>query len=102
MQFTVGFAPSLHSQHSDRSPSPSQEQAVQEAFAFEQADYYIYELMRRFAFASNALVRHSCRQCLVELDKLPDCHQKSAWVLAMVGKAHFESLDYAEVLSFLN
>lgn len=84
----------------DTSPGPSnwtaaQEQAAQEAYDAELADCHIYELMRMFAHATRAMALYDCRACLEELEKLPTAHQRSAWVMAMVGKAHYELGEYA-------
>ena len=35
--------------------------------------------------------------CMEELDKLPHVHQRSPYVMAMVGKAHYERTDYTSV-----
>ncbi|KAI0078189.1 protein prenylyltransferase [Panus rudis PR-1116 ss-1] len=84
-----------------RPPSPSDqsilaaEQAAQEAYEIAMADYEIYNLTRIFASATRALATYDCRTCLDELEKLPARHQRSAWVMAMVGKAHFELGEYA-------
>ncbi|KAF9227878.1 TPR-like protein [Gyrodon lividus] len=88
------------SPHSDTSPAPSNwtpahEQAAQEAYEREMADYYIYDLMRRFARATRALSVYDCYSCLMELEHIPSTHQQSSWVLAMVGRAHYERLEYA-------
>jgi anaphase-promoting complex subunit 3 len=61
------------------------------------ADYYIYDLMRRFARATRALSVYDCYSCLMELEHMPSTHQQSSWVLAMVGRAHYERLEYASV-----
>ena len=73
------------------------EQAAQEAFESEMADYYIYDLMRRFARATRALSVYDCYSCLMELEHMPSEHKQSSWVLAMAGRAHYERLEYASV-----
>ncbi|KAH9057154.1 TPR-like protein [Lactarius deliciosus] len=87
------------SPRSDTSPAPSnwtasQEQAAQEAYEVELADQYIYDLMRLFASATRALAMYNTSLCMEELDKLPHVHQRSPYVMAMVGKAHYERTDY--------
>lgn len=77
--------------------SPSNEQAAQEAYEMAMADFEIYNLTRIFARATKALAIYDCRTCLDELETLPTNHQRSAWVMAMVGKAHFELGEYAAV-----
>lgn len=37
---------------------------------------------------------YECRTCLEALERLPVEHQRSAWVMAMVGKAHYEMGEY--------
>lgn len=102
----VAYSPSppsiAHSPRSETSPAPSNwtaahEQAAQEAYELELAEQYLYELIRRFASATRALAMYDCRKCLEELEKLPFVHQQSPWVLAMVGRAHYERLEYASV-----
>ncbi|KAA1471266.1 TPR-like protein [Dentipellis sp. KUC8613] len=88
-----------NSPHSDVSPAPSNwtaahEQAAQEAYETELADQYIYDLMRLFASATRALAMYDTQLCLDELEKLPHVHQRSAYVMAMVGRAHYERTDY--------
>lgn len=81
--------------------SPINEQAAQEAYETAMADYDIYNLTRTFARATKALATYDCRGCLDELETLPSNHQRSAWVMAMVGKAHFELGEYAAVRRYL-
>lgn len=75
----------------------SQEPNPMEVYEMQMADYAIYNLMRTFASATRALAMYDCRTCLEELDKLPPAHQRSAWVMATVGKAHYELGEYAAV-----
>ena len=96
--------PIPRSSSSETSPAPSgwtaaQEQAAQEAYDTELADWHIYELMRKFARATRAMAVYDCRRCLEELEELPPNHQRSTLVLAMVGKAHYELGEYAAVSS---
>ncbi|KAJ8597890.1 TPR-like protein [Rhizopogon salebrosus TDB-379] len=84
----------------EASPAPSNwtaahELAAQEAYELEMADHYIYDLLRRFARATRALSKYDCCSCLIELEQMPAAHQQSSWVLAMVGRAHYERLEYA-------
>lgn len=100
--FSLSPPPVAHSPRSEVSPAPSNwtaahEQAAQEAYEFELADQYIYDLMRQFASATRALSLYDCSKCIAELEKLPHVHQMSAGVLAMVGRAHYERLEYASV-----
>ncbi|KAI0670581.1 protein prenylyltransferase [Trametes maxima] len=88
--------------HSETSPPPSaawtaeQERAAEEAFQVELAEYQIYDVMRRFASAARAMALYDCRLCLEELEALPPQHQRSASVMAMAGKAHYELGQYPE------
>jgi len=88
------------SPRSEASPSPSnwtsaQEQLAQEEYDKELAEQYIYNLIRRFARATRALALYDCQRCLEELEQLPRVHQNSPWVIAIVGRAHYERQDYA-------
>ena len=95
-------SPHSNTQSPEMSPSPStwtatHEQAAQEEYEAELADHYLYNLTRKFASATRALAMYDCQRCLDELDELPHAHQLSSWVLAMVGRAHYEKSDYASV-----
>ena len=99
-------ASNAQSHHSDTSPAPSHwtsthERAAQEAYEQEMADYYIYDLMRRFARATRAMSVYDCYSCLMELEHMPSVHQQSSWVLSLVGRAHYERLEYASVRHLL-
>ncbi|EEB87796.1 hypothetical protein MPER_14710, partial [Moniliophthora perniciosa FA553] len=50
--------------------------------------------MRLFARATRALTMYDSAKCLTELEELPSIHQQTPWVLAMVGRAHYEKADY--------
>jgi hypothetical protein len=94
--------PSLNHSVRSESPAPSNwtaahEQAAQEEYESELAENYLYELTRRFATATRALAMYDCCKCLDELEQLPHVHQQSPWVLAMVGRAHYERLEYGSV-----
>ncbi|KAF8911163.1 hypothetical protein CPB84DRAFT_1812616 [Gymnopilus junonius] len=100
----VAYSPSppaaALSHRSEASPSPStwtsaQEQLAQEEYESEQAEQYIYELVRRFARAARALATYDCQKCLEELEQLPHTHQHSCSVIAMMGRAHYEQQDFA-------
>ena len=95
--------PSTHSPRSDQSAQPAwtaaQEQAAQEAYDTSRADNYIYDLMRLFASAVRALAMYDCKSCLAELDELPEVHQRSSSVMAMVGRARYERGEYMTVTS---
>ncbi|KAJ7738514.1 hypothetical protein DFH07DRAFT_841056 [Mycena maculata] len=102
--FLGAYSPSppsiAHSPRSETSPSPSNwtsahEQAAQEAYEWELAEQYLYDLVRHFASATRALSLYDCSKCLAELEKLPYVHQSTPWVLAMIGRAHYEKLEYA-------
>lgn len=91
-----------HSPRSEGSPAPSgwtaaQYKAAQEAYDLAHAEKYIYDLMRLFASAVRSLAMYDCTACLEELDQLPDVHQRSSSVLAMVGRARYEMADYMKV-----
>ncbi|OAX35569.1 TPR-like protein [Rhizopogon vinicolor AM-OR11-026] len=101
-EFTSSTSPTSNAQSPppDASPAPSNwtpahELAAQEAYELEMADHYIYDLLRRFARATQALSKYDCCSCLIELEQMPTAHQQSSWVLAMVGRAHYERLEYA-------
>lgn len=94
-------SPMEQSAHTELSPpapwTEEQQRAAEEAYQTELADYQIYDVMRKFACAARALALYDCRLCLDELEKLPHQQQRSASVMAMVGKAHYELGQYPAV-----
>lgn len=97
-------SPIVQGAHSEASPPPpsaewtaEREHAAKEAYDIEVADYQIYDVMRKFASSARALALYDCRLCLDELEKLPHQQQRSASVMAMVGKAHYELGQYPSV-----
>lgn len=56
--------------------------------------------MRLFASAVRSLAMYDCTSCLEELDQLPEVHQRSSSVLAMVGRARYEMADYMKAERF--
>ena len=99
----VPTSPLAQQPRSELSPPPSAtwtadlEQSAQEVYELELADYHIYEVMRKFASAARAMAFYDCRLCLDELETLPPQHQRSASVMTMLGKAHYELGQYREV-----
>ncbi|KAF7295067.1 TPR-REGION domain-containing protein [Mycena indigotica] len=92
--------PFAQSPRSEKSQSPSNwtaahEQAAQDAYEWELADHHVYELVRQFATATRALALYDPPGCLAELERLPNEQQRTPFVLAMAGKAHYEQLQYA-------
>ena len=77
--------------------SAAQEQAAQEAYEIARADLYIYDLMRLFACAVRALGTYDCIGCCEALDRLPERQQRSASVMALVGRARYELAEYVKV-----
>ena len=73
------------------------EQAAQDAYDMELAEQYIYDLMRLLASATRALAMYDMTLCKEELDKLPHVHQRSPFIMAMLGRAHYERTDYVAV-----
>lgn len=58
--------------------------------------------MRMFARSVRALAMHDCASCLEELDQLPQEHQRSSSVMAMVGRARYEMAEYMKVRSLID
>ncbi|KAH8107198.1 protein prenylyltransferase [Cristinia sonorae] len=74
--------------------SPVKPDIPEEVYERAMAEYTVYKLTRTFAIATKALSVYDCRTCLEVLDELPGAQQRSASVMAMVGKAHYELGEY--------
>lgn len=92
------------SPRSEVSPDPTaqaagHDSAAQQLIEFEAADDYIYDLMKIFARATRAMTRYECNEVIQELETLPEEQQKSASVMILVGRAHYEMVEYTKVCS---
>lgn len=94
---SITQSPASENPASPNAPTAAHENEAQQEYDSEMAEYYLYNLIRKFASATKALAVYDCQKCLSELEQLPHTHQKSPWVLAMVGRAHYEKLDYTAV-----
>jgi anaphase-promoting complex subunit 3 len=95
-------APSPPSETSPPPPAapvwtPADEAAAIADYCAALAEHAVYELTRHFAKATRAMALYDTQTCLDALDKLPAVHQRTPWVMAMVGKAHYERTEYAAV-----
>lgn len=54
-------------------------------------------LLHHLARALLAVSTYRCAHALELLERLPACQRKTGWVLCQIGRAHFESVNYAEV-----
>ncbi|KZT52482.1 TPR-like protein [Calocera cornea HHB12733] len=70
------------------------EQIHQEQIDKEEADNWIFEIVRIMAKATRALANYRCSECLEELDKLPESQQRCAWVYCLIGRAKYEMTNY--------
>lgn len=75
------------------------EASLQETYEKELAEYTVYNTMRCCAKALRAFAMYDLQLCLDELEGLDAVHQRSPWVMAMVGKAEYEKGDYSAVSS---
>ena len=93
-----------HSPRSDDHPAPiwtaEMERAATEAHDIEQADIYIYDLMRLLASCTRLLAMYECEAFAVEIDMVPRCHQETASILTMIARAKYEEADYMRASFF--
>lgn len=77
--------------------SPTKIEHSDEAYERALAEHRIYTLTRSFAIATKLLAAYDCQECLYVLEELVPNQQRSAWVMAMVGRAHYELGQYGSV-----
>jgi anaphase-promoting complex subunit 3 len=73
------------------------EPSSQEIYEMELAEYTVYNTMRCCAKALRAFATYDLQTCIAELECLDAVHQRTPWVMAMVGKAEYEKGDYSAV-----
>ena len=52
-------------------------------------------LLRELGAGYNALCMYQCNTTIERLDALPPAQRNTGWVLAQIGRAYFELVDYA-------
>ena len=66
----------------------------------EEALRWVLDLMKKLGSGYYYLSRFQCEDSLQSLSSLPAAHQGTPWVLALMGRAHFEQAAYAEAEKF--
>jgi anaphase-promoting complex subunit 3 len=66
----------------------------------EEALRWILDLMKKLGSGYYHLSRFQCDDSLQALSSLPAAHQGTSWVLALMGRAHFEQAAYPEAEKF--
>lgn len=61
---------------------------------------WILELTRKLASGYYSLSQFQCTDSLQHFQSLPMSHQNTPWVLAQMGRAHYEQASYAEAEKF--
>ncbi|EHK47477.1 hypothetical protein TRIATDRAFT_52451 [Trichoderma atroviride IMI 206040] len=67
---------------------------------FEEALRWVMDLMKKLGSGYFLLSQFQCQEAIQTLSALPAAHQSSPWVLALMGRAHYEQASYAEADKF--
>lgn len=73
-----------------------QKSSEPELIRTEEALKSILELLRKYAIGYQQLSQFNCQEALQSYSSLPRPHQDTPWVLAQVGRAHYEQAAYPE------
>ncbi|KAL3953586.1 hypothetical protein ACCO45_011542 [Purpureocillium lilacinum] len=71
-----------------------------DAAKVEEALKWTLDLVKKLANGYYTLSRFQCQESLQALSALPPAHQATPWVLAQMGRAHYEQASYAEAEKF--
>ncbi|KAL7923493.1 hypothetical protein ACQKWADRAFT_289807 [Trichoderma austrokoningii] len=66
----------------------------------EEALRWVMDLMKKLGSGYFLLSQYQCQEAIQALSALPAAHQSSPWVLALMGRAHYEQASYAEADKF--
>lgn len=66
----------------------------------EEALKWLLDLMKKFGVGYHALSQYQCPEALQALGSVPLAQQSTPWVLAQMGRAHYEQAAYAEAEKF--
>lgn len=62
----------------------------------EEAVKWVLDLLKKLGQGYHLLSKFQCQESLQAWSSLPAAHQSTPWVLAQIGRAHFEQAAYAE------
>jgi anaphase-promoting complex subunit 3 len=88
------------SQTQTPAPAPAVKSAEVDAAKLEDALRWMLDIMKKLGNGYYLLSRFQCQEALQAMSALPPAHQGSPWVLAQMGKAHYEQGSYAEAEKF--
>ncbi|KAL7930972.1 hypothetical protein V8C35DRAFT_282911 [Trichoderma chlorosporum] len=77
-------------------PPPVPKIAEPDTARLEEALRWVMDLMRKLGSGYYLLSQFQCQEAVQALGSLPAAHQSSPWVLALMGRAHYEQASYAE------
>ncbi|KAI5459938.1 hypothetical protein BGZ63DRAFT_425884 [Mariannaea sp. PMI_226] len=81
-------------------PAPAPKAVDVETAKLEEAMKWILELIKKFANGYFSFSQFQCQDSLQALTSLPLAHQNTPWVLAQMGRAHYEQASYVEAEKF--
>lgn len=71
-----------------------------DAAKLEEALKWTLDLLKKLGNGYYLLSRFQCQEAVQALSSLPPSHQSTPWVLAQMGRAHYEQASYAEAEKF--
>ncbi|POR39362.1 Tetratricopeptide-like helical [Tolypocladium paradoxum] len=74
--------------------------AEPDAAKMEEALKWTLDLVKKLGSGYYFLSRFQCQEALQALSALPPAHQGTPWVMAQMGRAHYEQASYAEAEKF--
>ncbi|KAJ4858432.1 tetratricopeptide repeat domain-containing protein [Trichoderma breve] len=77
-------------------PHPVPKIAEPDTARLEEALRWVMDLMKKLGSGYYFLSQFQCQEAVQALSALPAVHQSSPWVLALMGRAHYEQASYAE------
>ncbi|KAK3191754.1 anaphase-promoting complex subunit cdc27 [Lecanicillium sp. MT-2017a] len=92
--------PQSQTQTQAAAPAQAPRTAEVDAAKLEEALKWMLDIMKKLGNGYYLLSRFQCQEALQAMSSLPAAHQGSPWVLAQMGKAHYEQGSYAEAEKF--
>ena len=81
-------------------PPPAHKSLELDAQRLEEGLKWILDLTKKLASGYYSLSQFQCTESLQHFQSLPAPHQNTPWVLAQMGRAHYEQASYAEAEKF--
>ncbi|KAK5663890.1 hypothetical protein OQA88_98 [Cercophora sp. LCS_1] len=96
----IDQAESVRAREPPHMPVPQPKVAEQESAKVDESLRFVLELLKKMASGYLLASQFKCKDAVDAYTSLPRVHQDTPWVLAQLGRAHYEQSNYSEAEKF--